>query len=80
MNTPTYSCSGVSLTCAHCQHTADFEDFQHTPITGKLPPSTFQCPACRKAWEMITKGTGTLYPSGLYIPPRRYAKPISSFK
>ena len=63
------------LTCK-CGHEADIEEFQQTPITGKLPCGTYQCPSCRKAWRMESQGKGEFYPSGLYIPAKRNAVSI----
>lgn len=55
--------SYCNITCT-CGHTADIEEFTHTPL-GEIPDrrtprevlrgsrgASFQCPACRKAWHI----------------------------
>jgi hypothetical protein len=61
--------SFVTITCGACAHTADWEEFTRSPITGPLPPRTYQCPWCRAAWTIEPKGQGTHTPTGHYIPP-----------
>jgi hypothetical protein len=60
--------SMMLLSCGKCGHTADFEEFCHTPIAGELPRGTHQCPACRKAWRMEKTSPGKWLNAELYIP------------
>lgn len=76
MSTTSFGCN---ITCGHCGHTADFDLFTRTTVTGELPRATYQCPGCQRAWRMEPQGKGTHYPNGLYIPPTLKAVPIPSF-
>ncbi len=58
------------LSCP-CGHSEDFEAFTRTPVNGDLPRGTYQCSKCRGAWRYEQVGTGTFYPSGLYVPAAR---------
>lgn len=69
------STSYLSITC-RCGHTADFDEFTRTPISGNLPRGQYQCPACHYAWRMSPQDTGTYYESGLYIPPTVKAEAV----
>lgn len=40
----------MKITCK-CGHTAPFDEFTRTLISGDLPPGQFQCPACSTAWQ-----------------------------
>ena len=68
--------SMMALTCGKCGHTADFEEFCRTPITGELPPGTHQCPYCRRAWKMEKFEEGRWLEGGLWIPAGRRAVTI----
>lgn len=67
----------LNITCGVCGHTADFDLFTSTPVSGCLPRNTFQCPGCNYAWRLIPDGKGTRYPSGLYIGPDIKIEPIA---
>lgn len=70
--------SYCAITCGKCGHYADFFDFRATPIGGELPANQYQCPHCRAAWRMEPQGRGTLYESGLYVPPAVKAQPVEA--
>lgn len=40
----------MQITCK-CSHTASFDAFCRTAISGELPPGQFQCPGCGEAWR-----------------------------
>lgn len=61
----------ISITCKHCRHTADYDAFTSTTVTGPLPDGQFQCPRCHRAWKLVPKGTGRYLNGGLYIPAPR---------
>jgi hypothetical protein len=61
----------MCLLACSCGHSEDFEAFTRTPVNGDLPSGTYQCPKCRGAWRYEKVGTGTFYPSGLYVPADR---------
>lgn len=39
----------MQITCG-CGHTADYDKFCRTTLSGWLPPGQFQCPGCGEAW------------------------------
>lgn len=36
-----------------CGHVAPFGAFCTRPVSGQLPPGTWQCPACGEAWRTV---------------------------
>jgi len=46
--------------CGWCGHNDTLEAFTHRPVSGVLPPDTFQCPACGHAFwrELVTDKYG----------------------
>lgn len=40
--------------CGWCNHTDTLEAFTRRPVSGSLPPDTFQCPACGRAFRRET--------------------------
>lgn len=55
------------MTCGGCGHQADIDEFCSTPIGGRLPKDTYQCPACHLA--IIRQfGPPTVLPSGYVMP------------
>ena len=42
---------GVTITCT-CGHEASLDAFTTSPMAGELPPGSFQCPQCSRAWHI----------------------------
>ena len=40
----------ITITCSECGKSTDALAWRETPITGELPPETYQCPSCRMAF------------------------------
>lgn len=65
----------LTIIC-QCGHEADYDDFRKTALAGELPLDHFQCPACRRAWKLVTVGKPTIGWSGMVIPPKREVQPV----
>lgn len=39
----------ITITCGSCGHVDTMDNFSRAPITGELPPGSYQCPKCRFA-------------------------------
>lgn len=59
--------SSFFITCGYCGHTDDFDNFCRTPINGKLPKNTFQCPRCKRAFHREI-GPAKVLSSGFVVP------------
>lgn len=57
----------MTITCGKCGHEADIDEWTTTPVSGKLPRNTFQCPQCKLAFER-KHGKPTVYKSGFIMP------------
>jgi hypothetical protein len=69
MSTPTELDQLFTVTCS-CGHQATFFAFT-TCLTGDLPPGHFQCPECKRHWE-IKQGKITITPWGTcYSEPNK---------
>lgn len=64
----------MTIIC-QCGHEADYDEFRKTPLAGELPRDHFQCPACRRAWKLVTVGKPTIGWSGMVIPAKRRVVP-----
>jgi len=58
-----------NIECGTCGHSADFETFTGTPISGDLPRGQYQCPKCTAAWRIERHGKAKIGWSGMIIPP-----------
>lgn len=57
----------MKMTCGECGHTADIDKWTKTPVAGDLPRNTYQCPACKYAFER-RQAKPTVYPNGFVMP------------
>lgn len=57
----------MTMSCAKCGKVADLDEWVRTPVGGELPHGTYQCPACRFAFER-RQGASTVYPDGFVMP------------
>ena len=52
-----------------CGHTAPFDEWTRTPVSGDLPPGQFQCPVCGRAFRRHGIGYRVM-PDGYAVPSR----------
>jgi hypothetical protein len=66
---PKFGHSLCNVRC-ECGHEADIEEFSHTPINGALPPGSYQCPKCWRAWRvgLEFEFTWSRYKRGVIVP------------
>ena len=57
----------MNIICGKCGHEADIDDWTRTPVGGPLPSNTYQCPACRLAFERVS-GKPAVLANGFVVP------------
>ncbi|WP_193214968.1 hypothetical protein [Luteolibacter marinus] len=75
--TTTATPCGCRINC-RCGHSADFMEFRTAPVTGELPRNHYQCPACRRAWKIVT-GPPAIGWSGMALPGKTSTVEIPAY-
>lgn len=73
MTTKTEVFEGVAITCGFCGRDDDLFAFTQAEVTGALPRGRYQCPSCKRAWEMQVVEKARVFNTGLVIPAKRKA-------
>lgn len=68
---------GIAVTCS-CGHVAPMEDFGRTEISGELPLTDYQCPACGRAVRKRYRHEHEFTPDGRILSPGGWLEPIAA--